>query len=82
MKVLKLPWLADESALLRHEVERYAAMTPEQRAEHVDALCEAGAALLAAHPRLDAVKAWREPLPESTVRILQKLRKAHLARNG
>ena len=59
---------------LRAEAADYIGMTPEQRGQLVAAACRGAAALLAA--RSDAHKAleWRDPLPDSSVKTLARLR--------
>ena len=62
---------------LEVEVAWARAQTPEQRLKIVAALCRDTITLLNMNPHRDAVLAMREPLPESTVRALARLRIAH-----
>lgn len=50
-------------------------MTPEQRVAVVKQVCRATMKVLALNPHRDQILAARDPVPESTVRALARLRK-------
>ena len=66
---------------LEREVEPYRALTPDQRARLLMAACRAGAELLRSRPDAERAAAFADPLPESTVRALARLRSQALRRN-
>ena len=58
--------LADEVAWAR-------SLTPEQRLDVLESLCDDAVVLLEMNERRDFVMAYRDPLPDSTVRALARL---------
>ena len=68
------PSLRKEIHPLEEEVAWARGQSPEQRLRVVAALCRDTIALLNMNPNRDAVLAMRDPLPESTVRALARLR--------
>lgn len=61
------------------EAEEYGALTPEQRAYLLVAACRAGAKLLRSLPDPERIAAYVDPLPESSVRALARLRDEYRA---
>jgi hypothetical protein len=59
---------------LMNEVEPYRSLTPADRARLLAAACRAGAELLRSRPDAERAAAFEDPLPESTVRALARLR--------
>jgi hypothetical protein len=68
------PSLRKELHPLEDEVAWARAQTPEQRLRVVAALCRDTIILLNMNPHRDAVLAMRDPLPDSTVRAMARLR--------
>jgi hypothetical protein len=64
------------------EADFYRSLTPEQRAELLAAACRAGAALLRSRADAERAASFRDPLPESTLRALARLRAESAARRG
>ena len=56
------------------EASFYRSLSFAQRAELLAAACRAAAALLRAHPHPDRAASYVDPLPESTVVALTRLR--------
>lgn len=67
-------WAADDRESVRWEAEPYRGMTPEERGAKMAAACRAAAKLLRAREDRAVVLAYRDPLPESTVLALKRLR--------
>ena len=59
---------------LASEVEPYRSLSPAERARLLAAACSAGAELLRSRPDAVRAAAFEDPLPESTVRALARLR--------
>ena len=74
-------WIVDDRESVRREAEPYRHMTPEQRAELLAAACRGMARLLRIRDDRDRVLAHTDPLPESTIRALERLRR-EAARTG
>jgi len=73
--MIKLPgWAIDNDASVRHEAEPYLGLTPQQRAALTAMACRAAARQLLARPDHERLLAYRDPLPESTVQLLTRLR--------
>lgn len=71
----KLPgWVVDHRTSVLQKVEPYRHKTPEQRALALWDVCEASAQVLALNRNRKKVLAMQDPLPESTVRALARLR--------
>lgn len=66
------PWEGeqDEAEVCRH-------LTPDQRGERLVQCCRLAMAILRGRPDSDRVLAFRDPLPESSVELLDKLRKRY-----
>jgi len=69
-------WVIDDEQSVRDECEEYVSMPAEQKMRLLAALLADAARILAA--RADAQRAldWVDPLPESSVRALDRLRAA------
>ena len=74
MPMVLPPSLRKELHPIEEEVAWARTLTPEQRLAAVAALCRDNLALLNMNPRREAVLALRDPLPDSTVRALARLR--------
>jgi hypothetical protein len=59
---------------LESEVEPYRRLTPADRARLLVAACRAGAALLRSRSDAEDAAAFEDPLPESSLRALVRLR--------
>ena len=59
---------------LEREVEPYRRLDPVDRARLLAAACRAGAELLRSRPDAERAAAFEDPLPESSVRALARLR--------
>jgi len=59
---------------LASEVEPYRRLTSAERTRLLAAACRAGAELLRSRPDAERAAAFEDPLPESTVRALARLR--------
>lgn len=62
------------------EAAFYRSLTPEQRSELLLAVCRGAAALLRAREDAERASSFVDPLPESTLRALARLRA--MARGG
>lgn len=71
----RLPgWVVDNAASVAAEAAPYRDRTPDEMVADLRAVCRAGARILALRDDIDAVVAHQDPLPESSVVILMKLR--------
>ena len=59
------------------DVAPYRNLSPTERGRIIAMLCRASWKILRARPDLDRVLAWRDPLPDDSRRILQRLRKRY-----
>lgn len=75
-------WAADPRAGIEREVAPYREMPFATKAALLHALCRDGMRLLAARDDADAARRWRDPLPESSVRALVRLRREFREREG
>ncbi|MGE0706913.1 MAG: hypothetical protein AB7N76_06880 [Planctomycetota bacterium] len=57
------------------DAARYRAMTPEERAHHLDLACRLAAKALAADPEGERIAAWEEPPHASYREIVTRLRR-------
>ncbi len=73
-------WATDDAASIEREAFPYRAMSPEERGHVLAMVCRAGARMLLSRPDAREVAALRDPLPDSTVLALARLRA--LARSG
>lgn len=67
-------WVTSNDDSVRREVAAYRDLTPAERARVLASACRTAAKLLAARPDAAEVLAFRDPLPESTVVALARLR--------
>lgn len=68
-------WVIDDCDSVRLEAEPFREMTPEQRAVLVKAACRAMARLLQIREDRKQVLEYVDPIPEGTVRALERLRR-------
>jgi hypothetical protein len=69
------PWVTSDAESIAREAAPYRAMSPEERGALMAAACRAGIRLLRSRDDRDRVLAHRDPLPESSVRALERLQK-------
>ena len=69
-------WRPDSREKILAEIEPYLKLSSAQRWEQFHAACRGAARQLELRPDRAKVLAWRDPLPESTVRALTRLRAA------
>lgn len=67
-------WVVSDGDSLRQEAAPYVGMTPQERFRVLSAVCRAAARMARARTDLSAVLAYQDPLPESTVVALARLR--------
>ena len=67
-------WVTDDAESVRREAEPYRRMSHEQRMRHLSMVCRDAWRLAISRPERDAVLAYRDPLPESSVAALARLR--------
>lgn len=73
----KLPgWVVDNRTAVAREAVAYRDMTPEQHWQATAAACRAAARQLAHRSDRERLLAYRDPLPESSVAVLRRLRAA------
>ena len=65
----------DDAESVRAEAEPYREMTPEQRGALMAAACRAAARMLRSREDAEAALTYEDPLPESTVLALARLRR-------
>lgn len=71
----KLPeWLADERAAVAREAAPYRGLSFEERWHLTAAACRAAARQLASRADRERILAYRDPLPESSLTALRRLR--------
>ena len=80
MPIVLPPSLRKELHSIEEEVAEFREMTPEQRLGVLDSLCRDAAVQAALQSRVGRLREWEEPLPDSTVRALIRLRSSALAR--
>jgi hypothetical protein len=76
MAIVLPPSLMRDRHPVSEEVAWARSLTPEQRLEVVAMLCRDTVKLLALNPKRDRVLSMRDPVPDSTVRALARLRRA------
>lgn len=64
------------------EVAHYRSLSFAERAQLLVAVCRAGAALLRARPDAERIASFVDPLPESSVKALARLRAENRAKRG
>jgi hypothetical protein len=69
-------WVVDNRTAVAREAEPYRRLTPEARWRATAAACRAAAQQLAHRPDRQRLLDYRDPLPESSVRLLRRLRAA------
>lgn len=71
----KLPgWVVDDSTSVKEEVEPYRTASPEELWRHTEDCAKDAMWAVRASPFPERVLAYVDPLPESTVRALARLR--------
>jgi len=72
----KLPkWVVSNAESVRQEVEQARHMTMDERCEVLHRVCVTAARMAQADPeRWEVLRKWQDPLPESTVNALARLR--------
>jgi hypothetical protein len=70
------PWVIDNRTAVAREAAPYRGLSAEARWRATAAACRAAARQLAQRADRERLLAFRDPLPESSVRILQRLRAA------
>ena len=74
-------WVVDNRTSVLREAEPYRAMTCEQRLKLMSLLCDDAVKQVNAREDRDAVVRYREPLPQSSVEALARLRAEMAGRN-
>jgi hypothetical protein len=70
----KLPgWIVDNATSVREEVAPYVDLRIEERWRATERCCRAAAAILRFNRNPERALAYRDPLPESTLRQLARL---------
>ena len=72
-------WTTSEELTVAAEAAEYAGLSPEARLALLDKLCSDVPLMLAAHGDAEGILKHRDPLPESSRRLLAKLRARHRA---
>lgn len=70
------PWAVDNRTAVAREAAPYRGLTPAQRAQALAAACRAAARQLAERPDRQRLREYRDPLPQSSVAALRRLRAA------
>ena len=73
-------WVLTNEQSVWREVERYRKMTPSERAELLFAVCRDAETLAKVGGREEFCHQWRDPLPESSVRLMARLRAEYRAK--
>lgn len=74
---MKLPgWAQDDSASLRQEAAPYVGMSQTDKAKILAELCRAAAKQLSFRSDRQRLLDYQDPLPESTVAALERLRRS------
>ena len=75
MRLERLPgWVVDNDASVRDEIAPYRGLSMAERWAATQRCCRAAMRMLAFHPDPGPALAYRDPLPESTVAALARLR--------
>jgi hypothetical protein len=72
-------WVTSNEQSLADEASDYIGMTPEQRGVLLAQLCRDAARILAIRSDAKLALNYRDPLPENSRRLLERLRTAHRA---
>ncbi len=75
-------WVVDDQVSVEEEAKPYVAMNPEQRANHLALACRAAVRLLLVRDDWRTVLNHIDPLPDSTIRALTRLRREFQGRGG
>jgi len=76
MRLPSLPgWVVDNTTSVREEAAPYVHMSMAERWEATRRCCEAASAMLRFYREPSAALAYRDPLPPSTVQVLERLRR-------
>ena len=70
-----IPWVVGDHESVVAEAEPYVGMAPEQRAVALAAACRAAMRLLGIRADRQRVLSHTDPLPESSIRALERLRR-------
>ena len=70
------PWVVDNRTAVAREAEPYRSLTVEARWRATAAACRGAARQLAQRADRERLLAYRDPLPESSVLVLRRLRAA------
>ncbi len=77
MKLDRLPgWVVDNTTSVRREAEPYVAMTPAERRAIAHQCCRSALEMLRRSPFAERALELVDPLPESTLTALAKLRQS------
>lgn len=79
---MQLPWKIDEAASIAADVAEYRGMSPEGKLALVAAACRSAMKLLAARDDAERALSHRDPLPDSSLRALARLRAEAAERRG
>lgn len=74
-----IPWAVDDHESVTAEAGPYVEMAPEQRAVALAAACRAAMRLLRIRADQQTVLSHTDPLPESSIRALERLRRKRAA---
>jgi len=73
--MVQLPkWVVDDRTSIEREAAPWRERSAEERARATAAACRAAARQLANRPDRERLLAYRDPLPESTIAALRRLR--------
>lgn len=67
-------WVVDDAASIAEEAAPYVTMRAEERLQHLAAACRAAARLLELREDAQIALDYEDPLPESSLRALARLR--------
>ena len=70
-------WAVDNRTAVAQEASPYRGLTAQQRWRLLAAACRGAARQLANRPDRERILAYRDPLPESSVAILARLREEY-----
>ena len=68
-------WVISDAESIRREVEPFVGMTDDERGVILAALCRDVVRILAARSDAQAALDWQDPVPESTLRHFERLRR-------
>ncbi|MFO8072413.1 MAG: hypothetical protein R6V85_11115 [Polyangia bacterium] len=68
-------WMDDDAESVRAEAASYREMSPEQRLVLLAAACRAAARMLRSRPDAEDMLSHRDPLPRSSQKALERLRR-------